>query len=763
VARTGGAADVAGHRAPGYCHLVNAPGAGAPDGGVGRDPPDEARLGQLAEEQAALRRVATLVARGAAPEEVFTAVAGEVGQLLPVDSAALCRYEPHGALTFASQWGSVTTQFPVGSRWMLGGHNVGTLVFQTGRPARVDGYAESSSGALGAGIREAGLRSAVGTPIIVEGRLWGLIPVASQREQPLPADTEARLASFTELVATAIANAESRAALARLAEEQAALRRVAMLVARATPPEQVFAAVAEEVGGLLEVDYTVLIRSDPEDMITVVGAWTATGVAPPSPVGSRFELGGRNVSTLTLRTGRPARLDAYVDVTGSIGNTGAREWGFRSSVGVPISVEGRPWGLILVAYTRDQQLPADTEARLASFTELVATAIANAESRAALARVAEEQAALRRVATLVAYGAAPEQVFAAVTEEFARLVPVDVAAMARYEPDDTLIYVASWGRGVDFIPVGSRWTLDGKNIATAIYETGRPARVESQAGATGSLADVVREMGIRSLVGTAVVVEGRLWGSMGAGSTLEEPLPLDAEARLASFTELVATAIANADSRAKLMASRARIVAAADETRRRIERDLHDGTQQRLVSLALAARAAEADVAAGRGELRAELSRIAAGLADAMAELQEFSRGIHPAVLTERGLGPALRTLARRSAVPVDLEVTTTARCPEPVEIAAYYVASEALANAMKHAQAARIEMSLATRDGSLLLSVRDDGVGGADPARGSGLAGLADRVEALGGSIRVHSAAGAGTRITVDLPLEYELAQGAG
>jgi GAF domain-containing protein len=338
--------------------------------------------------------------------------------------------------------------------------------------------------------------------------------------------------------------------LARLAEEQAALRRVATLVAQATPPEQVLAAVAEETGLLLEVDYTVLIRSDPQDMITVVGGWTATGGALPSPAGSRFEVGGRNVSTLTLRTGRPARLDAYVDVTGSIGNTGAQGWGFRSSVGVPISVEGRPWGLILVAYTRDQQLPADTEARLASFTELVATAIANTESRAALARLAQEQTALRRVATLVAHGAAPEQVFAAVTEEYARLVPVDAAAMARLEPDGTVTYVASWGRAVDFIPVGSQRTLDGNNIATAVFETGRPARVESQAGATGSLADLVREIGVRSVVATPVVVEGRLWGEMGAGSTLEQPLPPDAETRLASFTELVATAIANADSRA---------------------------------------------------------------------------------------------------------------------------------------------------------------------------------------------------------------------
>jgi len=742
---------------------VNALGAGTPDGGAGGDPPDQARLGQLAEEQAALRRVATLVAQATPPEEVFAAVVEEVGRLFRVELAILFRYEPGRTATSVAAWGPAAEDLPVSIRLPLEGRNLSTLVFETGRPARIDGYADSSSGPIGAAVRETGIRSAVGTPVIVEGSLWGVIFVGSTLEQPLPPDTEARLASFTELVATAVANAESRAALARLAEEQAALRRVAVLVARATPPEQVLAAVAEEVGGLLAVDYTVLIRSDPQDMITVVGGWAAAGVGLPSPAGSRFELGGRNVSTLTLRTGRPARLDAYVDVTGSIGSTGAQGWGFRSSVGVPISVEGRPWGLILVAYTRDQQLPADTEARLASFTELVATAVANAESRAALARLAEEQAALRRVATLVAHGAAPEQVFAAVTEEYARLVPVDVAGMARLEPDGTVSYVASWGRAVDFVLVGSRWTLDGKNVATAVFETGRPARVESQAGATGSLADVVREIGVRSLVATPVVVEGRLWGEMGAGSTREEPLPPDAEARLASFTELVATAIANADSRAKLMASRARIVAAADETRRRIERDLHDGTQQRLVSLGLAARTAAADVAAGRGDPGAELSRIAAGLADAAAELQEFSRGIHPAILSERGLGPALRTLARRSAVPVDLDLTADARYPEPVEVAAYYVASEALANAMKHARASQVEMSLATRHGSLLLSIRDDGVGGADPARGSGLAGLTDRVEALGGSIRLDSAAGAGTHITVDLPLEYELAQGTG
>ena len=388
-------------------------GAGAPHRGVSRDPPDQARLSQLAEEQAALRRVATLVAQAIPPEEVFAAVAEEVGQLFRVELATLCRYEPGRMWTPVTTWGPAGENLPVGIRWPLEGHNVSTLVFETGRPARIDHYADSSSGPVSAAPRGVGIRSAVGTPVIVEGHLWGVIFAGSTRAHPLPPDTETRLASFTELVATAIANTESRAAMARLAEEQAALRRVATLVAQATPPEKVFAAVAEEAGRLLGVDYTVLIRSDPENMITVVGGWTATSVDLPSPAGSRFKLGGRNVSTLTLRAGRPARLDAYVDVTGSIGDTGARGWGFRSSVGVPISVEGRPWGLILVAYTRDQQLPAGTEARLATFTELVATAIANAESRAALTRLAEEQAVLRRVATLVARGVPPVQIFSA--------------------------------------------------------------------------------------------------------------------------------------------------------------------------------------------------------------------------------------------------------------------------------------------------------------------------------------------------------------
>jgi signal transduction histidine kinase len=263
-----------------------------------------------------------------------------------------------------------------------------------------------------------------------------------------------------------------------------------------------------------------------------------------------------------------------------------------------------------------------------------------------------------------------------------------------------------------------------------------------------------------SSVATPIVVEGQLWGAVSVGST-DEQLPPHAEERLVKFTELVATAIANAEGKSELAASRRRIVAASDQARRRIERDLHDGTQQRLVALGLAVRAAEADVPREREGLRDELSRVAQGLADAVEDLQEISRGIHPPILSKGGLGPARGT---RSPFPdsFDLEITTEVRLAEGIEVAAYFVASEALANAAKHSQASRIDVGLEQCDGSLVLSVRDDGVGGADSARGSGLVGLDDRVEALGGSLRVDSRPGKGTTITAELPLELELEQRA-
>jgi signal transduction histidine kinase len=232
--------------------------------------------------------------------------------------------------------------------------------------------------------------------------------------------------------------------------------------------------------------------------------------------------------------------------------------------------------------------------------------------------------------------------------------------------------------------------------------------------------------------------------------------PADTEQRMAGFMELVGTAIANADSRAQLTASRARIVAAvADDARRRIERDLHDGTQQRLVALSLTLRVAQSTVPAELPELQTQIGRVADELTGAIEELREMARGIHPAILSEGGLGPALRTLRRRAAIPVELDIRTETRPADRIEVAAYYVVSEALTNATKHARASCAHVAVEQRDVFLHLSIRDDGVGGADPARGSGLIGLRDRVQALGGSIEVISPPGAGTAIVVELPLQ--------
>ena len=404
----------------------------------------------------------------------------------------------------------------------------------------------------------------------------------------------------------------------------------------------------------------------------------------------------------------------------------------------------------------------NAETRIAAFTELVATAIANAESREALAELADEQAGLRRVATLVAQGASPQDLFGAVAEEVGRLLPVGSATMGRFEPDGSVTTVASWSTTEAAFPAGSRWPTEGTNVAWMVLQTGQSARLDDFSAATDPIGVTTREAGIKSAVGSPVVVKGHLWGVMTATST-EGPMPPGTEARLASFTELVATAIANAEGKSELAASRRRIVAASDETRRRIERNLHDGTQQRLVSLGLAVRAAEANLPPERDDLRAQLSGVATGLVAAVEDLQEISRGIHPAILTTGGLAPALRALARRSAIPVDLDITIDVRPAEPIEVAAYFVASEALANAAKHSQASHIDVSLEQRDQSLLLSVRDDGVGGADTARGSGLVGLMDRVEAFGGSIRVDSRPGKGTQITAELPLELELPRPVG
>jgi signal transduction histidine kinase len=538
----------------------------------------------------------------------------------------------------------------------------------------------------------------------------------------------------------------------RIAEEQAALRRVAVLAARAAAADEVFAAITEEAGRLLGAGHAVLSRYDHDGNASAVAAWSSAGAA--IPVGTRASIGGRNVHTLVFQTGRVVRLDDYTGVSGAVADIG-RELGLRAAVGAPVSVEGRLWGVMAVASTHERALPADTEARLAGFTELAATAIANAQARTELRDFAEEQAALRRVATLVARGAPSQELFTAVTDEAGQLLQVDYAVLSRYDPDGLVTVVGCWastdpGRP---LPIGLRLKREGRNIHALVFETGRSARIDDYGAASGAFADTARDWEFRSSVGVPIWVEGRLWGVISVASR-SEPLSVGTEARLTGFTELAATALANAEAQAALTASRARIVAAADQTRRRLERNLHDGAQQRLVLLALHLRAAQATVPPGADEVAERLEGAIGEVTGVQEELREISRGLHPAVLTESGLRPALRTLARRSTVPVSLDVQLPGRLAEPVEITAYYAVSEALTNTAKHAHASAAEVDVSADHGMLRVRVRDDGRGGAHFRRGSGLTGLKDRVEAFGGRISLHSPPGAGTALEIALPL---------
>jgi signal transduction histidine kinase len=383
-------------------------------------------------------------------------------------------------------------------------------------------------------------------------------------------------------------------------------------------------------------------------------------------------------------------------------------------------------------------------------------------SRDELRRVADEQAALRRVATLVARGVSPSEVFASVAAETGHVLDAETTAVSRFEPDGTVTVVGSWAKpGVQpmALPLGSRWPTGEGTVAGQALRTGKPVRLSTYDGLTGPLAVWAREQGIRSSVGSPIVIEDRLWGVIIAFSGTAGPQPDDTEGRLRGFTELVAMAVANTESRAQLAASRARVVAAADETRRRIERDLHDGTQQRLISLALELRAAQDRVPPEQQSLVEQWSRTAQGLNDVVEELREISRGVHPAILERGGLGPALRALARRAGVRTELDLGVRGRLPERVEVAAYYVVSEALTNAAKHARANVVVVDVDVTDDVLRLTVRDDGVGGADASRGSGLIGLIDRVEAAGGRIQIASPPAGGTTLKVTIPLRLALA----
>ena len=374
-----------------------------------------------------------------------------------------------------------------------------------------------------------------------------------------------------------------------------------------------------------------------------------------------------------------------------------------------------------------------------------------------LSALATQQAALRRLAILVAQGVSTEECYAAVVTEMANCLNVDKAELFRYDDDDDGAATAVACRvspGTGHIPIGERITAQDHKIAAELLATGFASATDRHTGAAAPVRARLRELGLAAVAGAPIVVNGRLWGMAVVGSTGAKPLPLDTQRRIAEFADLVAAYIAACTTRAELIASRARIVAACDDARRRLERDLHDGAQQQLVSLRLKLRAAVEDVPDELHALKASLTELASDLTDATQELREISRGIHPAVLSKGGLAPALSALANRSAIPATADIAVKGPLPDAVEIAAYYIVAEALSNAAKHSRATKVTICAHDKDAKLHLVVTDNGIGGAKPAKGSGLVGLNDRVEALGGKMTITSVPGSGTSLSVTIPV---------
>jgi PAS domain S-box-containing protein len=553
--------------------------------------------------------------------------------------------------------------------------------------------------------------------------------------------------------------------LHRSLAEQSALRRVATLVASGGAPEAVFDAVSEEAARVVGADVAAVTRFDGDDGL-VVGEYAAPG-APTLGKGSLFPLGGDG-SLSRVRAGAPsARIDDYAGVTGDVLEV-VRSQGLVSTVATAIGVGGETWGGLIVGSSRAAPLPPDAEERLVEFGRLCSLAIASADSlqqlltsreqlaqaaalersrSAELQRLLAEQAALRRVATLVAGD---------VSEGVARAVGSESGAVARYDHvAETATIVGRWDdaryRGV---PLGTTVSVHAPGVMGQVFHTRQPARIDDYSHVPGNPAEDLRRHGIHSVVAAPVVVGNRLWGALAVGTASSARMPDGTEERLERFANLTAIAVSSAQAWEELLESRARVVQAADDERRRLGRNLHDGAQQRLVTVLTFLRIAESRFDSDPAKARDLLAQSIEEIVNANQDLRELARGLHPVALSERGLDAALRTLTRNASIDVELDVCDE-RLPEPIEAAMYYVAAEALANAGKYAGAECVWITVNCANGHARLEVRDDGVGGADPLKGTGLRGLIDRVEALRGQLEIDTSARGGTTIRARFPLD--------
>ena len=393
---------------------------------------------------------------------------------------------------------------------------------------------------------------------------------------------------------------------------------------------------------------------------------------------------------------------------------------------------------------------------VAALTSLVLAAVTaeRSASESAQQALTAEQAALRRIATLVAGEAASRRVFEQVTAEAARTVGALAASLARFDEDDTVVFVGGWSEsGTLAFPVGSRLPVGETGVLAAVRASGEPQRIDRYESRAGQVIERFMSFGYGSATAAPVKLGGGVWGALVAAGPPGTPFPVGSERRLTDFADLVAQALANAEAYTKLASSRARIVEAADTERRRLERNLHDGAQQRLVSLALQLRLVKAALQRDPEEAETLLRTADSELSQALDELRELARGIHPAVLSDRGLVAALHALAERAPVRVTVTQIPDGRLPDPIEAAIYYLVAEAITNIAKYAQATRASVAVERSNGIATVVVSDDGVGGAQPGPGSGLVGLADRVEALGGRLHLDSPPGRGTRLSAEIP----------
>ena len=524
--------------------------------------------------------------------------------------------------------------------------------------------------------------------------------------------------------------------LRALADERAALLRVAELAARAAPPADIFAAVVTEASRLLRGQPTTLTRFDTDRGLVVVASHEG-----PAPVGDRIAFERDTLPDRVLRRAAVVRVDDYAEEPDAVL---AASYGLAAAVAVPVTVAGAVWGMV-TATDPARPLPLDTERPLEQFAQLVAAAVGNSQARAELTILADEQAALRRVAELVASGAPPQKVFDAVTAEASALLGDLAVALMLYDEAGAVV-VATCNCPA---PVGLHVPFSAGTAIGRMFDTRRPVHVDSYENTP--LADVAREAGITSTTAVPITVEGRVRAALVSSNT--GPTTRAAvEIRLAQLAELAAVAIANAETRAKLTASRARVVATADETRRRLQRDVHDGAQQRLVHAVIALKMARTTVEGGSAAARL-VDEALTNVERASSELRDIVHGILPRSLTHGGLRLGLESLVADLALPVDMQVTTP-RLPAGVETTAYFVVAEALTNAVKHSQAGEVSLSVDLDGDTLVIEIRDDGVGGAEPTRGTGLTGLLDRVDAAGGALTIASPTGEGTAIRAELPV---------